>query len=301
MQLIYRVGGFTDKKYLKVYTDKTSPNSLNTQLLIPDESFNILLHQNEPEDSVIYSSVTVQKTADGWSVQGNSKEQLYFKVYESIPNGNFTTIKVGDSQVNISKDFTRNEIKVPYGFVFTNIDAMSDFLVSYGDYLQNKGFIFDDVENNYVLNWDQMVNEFLYWNQQGWEQGTIISLNPNASKLKIERAGLIAAPVTGRRADEFVLDQNNQPIPKENLRWDRIENQFEITTLDENAISNQLKRLEIFKMKRNLDKVNIELNKLYKAAQDNLNLIPFIIKSVESKATLGEISDTLRKVYGEHS
>ena len=85
----------------------------------------------------------------------------------------------------------------------------------------------------------------------------------------------------------------------------KFENQDEVASpnfrLDENAISNQLKRLEIFKMKRNLDKVNIELNKLYKAAQDNLNLIPFIIKSVESKATLGEISDTLRKVYGEHS
>lgn len=237
MQLVYRVGGFTDKKYLKVYTEKTSPNSSNTNLLIPDESFSILLHQNEPEDSVIYSSVTVQKTEDGWSVNGNSKEQLYFKVYESIPNGNFKTIKVGDSQVNISNDFTRNEIKVPYGFVFTNIDAMSDFLISYGDYLQSKGFIFDDVENNYTLDWGQMINEFLYWNQQGWEAGSIISLNPNASKLKIERAGLIAAPVTGKRADEFVLDQNNQPIPKENLRWDRIENQFEITTLDESAIS----------------------------------------------------------------
>ena len=54
-------------------------------------------------------------------------------------------------------------------------------------------------------------------------------------------------------------------------------------------------------MKRNLDKVNIALDKLYKAAQNNSNLIPFIIESVESKATLGEISDTLRKVYGEHS
>ena len=85
----------------------------------------------------------------------------------------------------------------------------------------------------------------------------------------------------------------------------KFENQDEVASpnfrLDENAISNQLKRLEIFKMKRDLDKVNIALNKLYKAAQDNLNLIPFIIKSVESKATLGEISDTLRKVYGEHS
>ncbi|MCB0849388.1 MAG: hypothetical protein KDC20_06500, partial [Bacteroidetes bacterium] len=36
------------------------------------------------------------------------------------------------------------------------------------------------------------------------------------------------------------------------------------------------------------------------AAQDNTNLIPFIITCVEHYATLGEISDTLRSVFGEY-
>ena len=237
MQLVYRVGGYTDKKYLKVFTEKTSANSLNTSLLIPDESFDIMLYENEPEDSVTYSSVTVQKTADGWSVQGNSKEQLYFNIFESIPNGNFTNISVGDTTVSISNDFTDRVVRIPYGFTFTNVNTMADFLVSYGKYLQSKGFVFEDVENNYLLDWNQMVNEFLYWNEQGWQSGTIISLNPSATKLKITRENLIAAPIIGTKADEFVLDQNLRPIKKENLRWDRIDNTLEITSLDESAIA----------------------------------------------------------------
>jgi len=71
--------------------------------------------------------------------------------------------------------------------------------------------------------------------------------------------------------------------------------------IDETAIENQLKRLKDFKKMRELNKTKSSLNKLKHAANDNISLIPFIIKAVESKATLGEISDTLRSIYGEHS
>ena len=55
--------------------------------------------------------------------------------------------------------------------------------------------------------------------------------------------------------------------------------------IDETAIENQLERLRDFKKMR-------ELNK---------NLMPTIINCVKNDCTLGEISDTLRSIYGEHS
>jgi methylmalonyl-CoA mutase N-terminal domain/subunit len=36
------------------------------------------------------------------------------------------------------------------------------------------------------------------------------------------------------------------------------------------------------------------------AARSEANLVPPIVRAVESYATLGEISDTLRGVFGEH-
>jgi len=39
---------------------------------------------------------------------------------------------------------------------------------------------------------------------------------------------------------------------------------------------------------------------LKKAAQDDENLMPFLLDCVKSYATLGEIIDALKEVYGEY-
>ncbi|HVF99629.1 MAG TPA: methylmalonyl-CoA mutase family protein, partial [Chloroflexia bacterium] len=44
--------------------------------------------------------------------------------------------------------------------------------------------------------------------------------------------------------------------------------------------------------------VSARLERLRKAAEGRDNLMPFIIDCVQSLATLGEISDTLRAVFG---
>jgi hypothetical protein len=40
--------------------------------------------------------------------------------------------------------------------------------------LNRLGLTFETVENGYIMNWDQMAQEFLYWSNQGWEIGSII-------------------------------------------------------------------------------------------------------------------------------
>ena len=237
IQLSYRTASYTDKQYLKVFTEKTSTNSLNTSLLLPDESYEILTYNNEIFDTVAYSSVIVQKVEGGFSIFGLGKTNQYFTIFESIPNGNVTSFNVGSTQVSLSKDFSTTEKLVPYGYTFTNVGTACDFLNSYGKWLESKGFIFDDRENEYFLNWSQMINELLYWSQQGWIDGSIINLNPNANKLKIERTNAIVAPILGQTANDFVLNQNKVKINNEDLIWDRIDNKFTITSTNEDAIS----------------------------------------------------------------
>ncbi len=70
--------------------------------------------------------------------------------------------------------------------------------------------------------------------------------------------------------------------------------------IDENSIQSQLGRLKLFKENRDIDLVNSSLKELKETSINNENIIPFIITAIENKATLGEISDTLREVYGEH-
>ena len=75
----------------------------------------------------------------------------------------------------------------------------------------------------------------------------------------------------------------------------------EILNIDSDKIENQKKRLKRFKENRDNLQVENALNKLKKAIEENENLIPFIISAVKSKTTLGEISDSLREIYGEYN
>ena len=70
--------------------------------------------------------------------------------------------------------------------------------------------------------------------------------------------------------------------------------------IDQNSVSNQLIKLEKFKKQRNKKQVASALKNLEKAASTECNLIPEIIKAIKNEITLGEISDTFRKIFGEH-
>ena len=59
-------------------------------------------------------------------------------------------------------------------------------------------------------------------------------------------------------------------------------------------------RLKDLKKKRNNLEVQSSLGVLKRIAKTDENVMPQIINCVRSKCTLGEISDALRKVYGEY-
>jgi methylmalonyl-CoA mutase N-terminal domain/subunit len=61
----------------------------------------------------------------------------------------------------------------------------------------------------------------------------------------------------------------------------------------------QLDRLKKLRSSRDSNKVAEKLDDIRRAAGKGLNLMPYILDAVKSLATLGEIMDTLREVYGE--
>jgi methylmalonyl-CoA mutase N-terminal domain/subunit len=62
----------------------------------------------------------------------------------------------------------------------------------------------------------------------------------------------------------------------------------------------QLARLERVKEGRNRQKVKQSLDKLFDDADKKQNLMPSIIEALKAYATLGEITEVLRSVYGEY-
>ena len=78
------------------------------------------------------------------------------------------------------------------------------------------------------------------------------------------------------------------------------EEEIPILYIDESVAKKQLERLREVKRTRNKTLVKQCLSDLKKAAQDEENLMPYILKAVKAYATLGEIIDALKEIYGEY-
>jgi len=76
---------------------------------------------------------------------------------------------------------------------------------------------------------------------------------------------------------------------------------IKILRIDPEIEKKLVERLNEVKRQRNNAKVKEALDKLHKAAEkEDENLMPHIIQAVKEYATLGEICDVLRKVFGEY-
>jgi methylmalonyl-CoA mutase N-terminal domain/subunit len=71
--------------------------------------------------------------------------------------------------------------------------------------------------------------------------------------------------------------------------------------VDDSIRKMQTEKLNTLKNTRDNQAVTASLQQLQEAAKGKQNLMPFILTAVEHYATLGEIADTLRHVFGEHS
>lgn len=85
--------------------------------------------------------------------------------------------------------------------------------------------------------------------------------------------------------NEFVSEEKSKP---------------EIFEVDPLVRERQIERLNTLKKNRNSQLVLDSISNLKHAANSRANLMPYIIQAVESYATLGEISDALRDVWGTY-
>ncbi len=72
----------------------------------------------------------------------------------------------------------------------------------------------------------------------------------------------------------------------------------EITKIDEEAIKEQISKLSVLRKERG--EVSKYIQKIEEIASTDENLMPYIIEAVSNKVTIGEVCNSLRKVWGEY-
>ena len=67
-----------------------------------------------------------------------------------------------------------------------------------------------------------------------------------------------------------------------------------------NSADEQIESLKAYKNNRDNYSVSSKLSELKNLAKSDNNIIPGLIKCIHSQCTLGEMSDALREIFGNH-
>jgi methylmalonyl-CoA mutase N-terminal domain/subunit len=124
---------------------------------------------------------------------------------------------------------------------------------------------------------------------------------PLDGTLRAIESGFIQGEIQ-KAAYEFqrAVERNEQIVVGVNDFKVEEERPITILRVEEQIARDQIERLKAFRLKRDSTRVNTVLADLAGRAVGAENLLPGILEAVENNATVGEISDTLRRVFGEY-
>lgn len=155
----------------------------------------------------------------------------------------------------------------------------------------------DPWAGSYYVEWltDKLMHEAWRYIEEVEKLGGMAkAIEGGIPKLRIEEAA-------ARR--QAMIDSGMETIVGVNKYRLESEEPIEILEVDNTAVREaQVKRLEKLKRERNSERVQDTLSALTKAAETGEgNLLELAVEAARERATLGEISDALEKVYGRHT
>jgi methylmalonyl-CoA mutase len=126
--------------------------------------------------------------------------------------------------------------------------------------------------------------------------GMTQAIESGMPKLRIEESAAKRQAMIDNK-EYVIVGVNKYEIPEED------DESVDVLDIDNTAVrEKQIARLNKIKSQRDNDKVEKALNKLTKAAQTkDGNLLELSVEATRLRATVGEISDALEKVYGRYA
>ena len=286
LNLAYNLGGFSDKSKLNIILEQVSPSRDTNDIYISTDDYSFYLNNSSYGDKIVYSGIIIQRTANGYRINGYNKATPYFLIYPGQSTQNKRVVSVGGSSVNFTdyengmtydkdsiirirteyykvletfqsgevdnekflqklpalpkkggvdvthyEDFSRNPIRINYGHEFYTIQQVYDFIIGYGRYLENNGFVFDNITDEYknIENWNTIAKEYLFWTLNRFAIGSMITLSAGANKIRVDFENAQAAPIICNYVPSVVLNQNYEIIESPDLFYNRIDNSFELS------------------------------------------------------------------------
>lgn len=160
-----------------------------------------------------YSEGQVVENNDNYfrvKVSHSASDQFNLDYFAKLPG----VPQVGGATASISKTYESNITNVPYGTLYTTVQEVVDFIVSYGEYLKSVGFIFERFNQDLVEieNWNLSAREFMFWTVQAWDTGTLLTLSPSATSLKFQKDFTVVDDIFNNFYDYSLLQADGKRL-----------------------------------------------------------------------------------------
>jgi methylmalonyl-CoA mutase N-terminal domain/subunit len=131
--------------------------------------------------------------------------------------------------------------------------------------------------------------------------GYLEKINAMGGMLKAIERGFVQQEIQNAAYEyQQRVDRLEQVVVGVNRFQTEDRSEVPLLRIDESLEGKQVERLRALRAKRDAGRWHQSLQRVEEAARGGANLMPHIIAAVESYATVGEISDTLRRVFGEY-
>jgi hypothetical protein len=130
---------------------------------------------------------------DGDIVQYNTQfyQSLAVQTVSKFSEGKWKKLSalpsIGGHNLQYRTKGVKNVTTVEYGTKFDSVQAVFDFLISYGDYLKSEGWDFTQVDGdtNVIKDWKNAGKDFAFWTTTSWSTNNTICISPIADNVTL--------------------------------------------------------------------------------------------------------------------
>lgn len=235
----HRIGGYTKQDQL-TFTSDSFGN-------VSQENQHIGLVKSSAIKNEVLSAVKIQKTANGYAISGYDLVGAEFTY--KVPNkiGKRTTVTVGNKSVVYYNDYTSTYSTYEYGTLLKTIQDVYTFLCAYGQSLEDDGWIFEDAdENGVVQDWKVIAEDFISWAITNPANGDYISVSPSTKNAKFGSTFGSVLSITQFNGGVWsLLDDTNVGIRPYEVQTSRIGNVFTVRLDDDSDKRMALLRVSV--------------------------------------------------------
>lgn len=235
----HRIGGFTKSDQLTFSSDSFG--------LVSQENQHIGLVKSSAFRDEVLSAVKIQWTGNGFSISGY--DLVGAKLKYKLPNktGRRVSITVGKRSVVHYNEYLNQYGEYEYGTLLKTFQEVYTFLCAYGEYLEESGWIFEDVsEDGVTQDWSVIGKDFISWSATSPVVGEYISVSPSTKNAKFGTTFGSVQSVTQFNGGVWsLLDDTNTGIRPYEIDTSRIGNVFSVRLVDDSEKNMSLIRVSV--------------------------------------------------------